>query len=99
MAFKETKAWLKTIANWAKAIFWDKVSDKDIKDYNDYTKTHKNEDETSRSLAKKAWKSSWKYARAYNDYKDSKTEYESARYDNGYRSAVRTKAKRAALKK
>ena len=99
MAFRQTKAWLKTIANWARAIFRDKASDKDIKEYNDYVKTHKDEDETSRKLAKKAWKSSGKYARAYNDYKDSKQEYESAKYDNWYRKAIYTKAKRASLKK
>lgn len=99
MAFRQTKAWLKTIANWARAIFRDKASDKDIDNYLDYTKTHKNEDETSRSLMGKVWKSVWKYSRAYNDYKKSKAEYESAKYDNSHRRAVQTKAKRAALKK
>ena len=99
MAFRQTKAWLKTIANWARAVFWDKASDKDIDNYLDYKETHKDEDETSRNLMKKVWKSTWKYARAYNDYKKSKAEYESAKYDNNHRRAVQTRAKRAALKK
>lgn len=99
MAFRQTKAQLKTIANWARAIFRDKASDKDIDNYLNYTPSHKDGDDKSRKLMEKLWKSVWKYSRAYNDYKKSKAEYESAKYDNSHRRAVQTKAKRAALKK